>query len=229
MEETAHHDVLRRAEELINNREFEKARAYLEEAGAIWFSYSEVLLWLALAQRFCGDNTSANRTWQQARICPDYNAIRDGDFLRDAALTQILSLTNLADVHQLLALVCDLHKDDINRLAYAEMVRGKLIAAQNGNFKGACAAHQLAEDRWEALEENNTPGNPQWQYLNRVYYALHARYAGKVALSASLLGHILREFPHQNRGNRLLALGVCLHFVFGRTFATRLERFLKMK
>jgi hypothetical protein len=223
-------DTLLRGQELINNRQFEEARAFLEpEVSAYWFSYAEALFQLSLAQRLCGDDEAADRTWNLAKVSPDYSDTLEGDFLRDVALSKIRTLTELASVHPLLDLIQELHKDDLDRLACVSMVRARLVAAQGGNFKQACTVHLDAEEKWRHLENTGKPGNLQWQYLNLVHFAIHARYAGNLVLTTRLLRRILQEFPHQNSGNRKLAIWAVLHGILGGHLARALERLLKVR
>lgn len=228
MNEAALQAVLRQGEELINNREFEAARIFLEQTSKEWFSYSKVLFLLALAQRLCGNAVEADRAWQQARECPDHSGVLEGDFLRDAVLAQIRNGEELQDAQRVLNAVYLAHRADPDRTACAHMVQARLHAAQK-NYFAACVVYLKADNEWAELAANGAPVTWQWVYLNLVHFTVNARRAGNLLQATRLLRRILGRYRQLNRGNRKLALWASLHVVLGEKLATWLSRLLKIR
>jgi head-tail adaptor len=190
-------------ERMIHSGKWKEARWKLEllACDSVASKYAQTWFMLGLVQSLVGKSELADTARDKAKLCSDYDAVYEGDFLRDKAFVFIKQ-----DKHDqatdCLALARQLHADDPNRMAYVIVAEGCMLARQ-GRIEMAYHRHVTAESRFRRLGK---AANKQWRTGNRLHLMIAAVLSGhRVTAWARLPRLLLTDLP----ARKVAGLTVC--------------------
>jgi tetratricopeptide (TPR) repeat protein len=148
--------------------------------------YARTWFLLALCERLLGKDDLADATHDKAKLCSDYDAVHEGDFLRDKAI-MFIKQGRYDQATDCLTRVWRLHTNNPNRMACIVMVNGCKLVRQ-GRAEKAYHSHVSAERSFRQLGK---AANKQWRTNNRLHLMIAAVLSGRRASAWARLPRLL--------------------------------------